>query len=151
MTLSDSNPVSRSSYSSKANISQTVHATAGNMTSRGFLSDIAEVSCFIFPTLISEKRLCTKGKLLWIYVVFHKQVLVFGEPFPVFSGAKTQKFTMEPMGFFEAQAPTYATEHQRNCHGYIWRGASLMSRFYFWQDSPLFFHGPTTKILQWRQ
>jgi len=31
-------PVSRSSYSSKANISQTVHATAGNMTSFRFLS-----------------------------------------------------------------------------------------------------------------
>jgi len=32
-------PVSRSLYSSKASNSQTVHATAGNMTSRGFLGD----------------------------------------------------------------------------------------------------------------
>jgi len=32
-------PVSRSAYSPKANISQTVHATAGNMMSSGFVSD----------------------------------------------------------------------------------------------------------------
>ena len=39
MTLNDPTPISGSPYSLKANISQTVHATADNLTSCGFLSD----------------------------------------------------------------------------------------------------------------
>jgi len=53
MTLSKPTPFSRSPYSSKANISQTVHATAGSMTSCRFLSDswgfllkISDSRCF---------------------------------------------------------------------------------------------------------
>jgi len=41
-------PVSRSPYSSKANISQTVHATAGNMTSHGFLYNSWVKRCLLY-------------------------------------------------------------------------------------------------------
>jgi len=46
---------------------------------------------FNFTSLISEMRQRKQGKLLWMYVFrckFHRQVLVFGEPTPIFLGGK---------------------------------------------------------------
>jgi len=63
-------------------------------------------------------------------------------------GSKTQKFTMEPMRFFlQTQTPTCVKENQGNCYKYMWRGASLMGRSYFWQDPPLFFRGQKNENL----
>jgi len=55
MIFSDPNPSLRSPYSSKANISQTVHATAGLWRRTGF-SAIAEVSCVICSMLSPVTR-----------------------------------------------------------------------------------------------